>query len=126
MRYSLSHLVKDAHVPDGASDSLLPHADWERTAFILPHGPLAAGYLTGRFDCTSVSSAASTGIMDLRPERWCEAMLDAIAEPDYRKLAARCLPTIIGMNEPIGTLAEHVALDAGLPAGAAAGLSHAR
>ena len=69
-------------MPDGASDSLLPHAEWERTAFILPHGPLAAGYLTGRFDCTSVSSAASTGIMDLRSERWCEAMLDAIAEPD--------------------------------------------
>jgi xylulokinase len=116
VRYSLSHLVKDAHVPDGASDSILPKADWERTAFILPHGPLAAGYLTGRFDCTSVSSAASTGMMDLRSEQWCEAMLDAIAQPAYRKLAARCLPRIIGMNEPIGTLAEHVALDAGLPA----------
>ena len=25
-------------------------ADWERTARILPHGPLAAGYLTGNFD----------------------------------------------------------------------------
>jgi xylulokinase len=117
VRYSLSHLVKDAHVPDGTSDSLLPKSDWERTAVILPHGPLAAGYLTGRFDCTSVSSAASTGIMDLRTDRWCESMLDAIAQPEYRRLALQCLPEIVGMFEPVGAVAEHVALDAGLPAG---------
>lgn len=117
VRYSLSHLVKDAHVPEGKSESLLSKADWERTAFMLPHGPLAAGYLTGRFNCTSVSSAASTGIMDLRSQTWCRPMLDAIAQADYRALAWQCLPQIIGMNEPIGPLADHVALDAGLPAG---------
>ena len=117
IRYSLSHLVKDAHRTDGKNDSLLPKADWERTTAILPHGPLAAGYLTGRFDCTSVSSAASTGIMNLETEAWSEKMLEAIEQPEYRKLAWKCLPKIIGMNEPIGALAEHVALDAGLPAG---------
>ena len=116
VRYSLSHLVKDAHVTEGTRDSFLPRADWERTAFILPHGPLAAGYLTGRFDCTSVSSAASTGIMDLRSESWCRPMLDAIAPPEYRDLAWKCLPRIIGMLEPIGPIAEHLALDAGFPA----------
>ena len=116
VRYSLSHLVKDAHKPDGQSESLLPKSDWERTSMILPHGPLAAGYLTGRFDRTSVSSAASTGIMNLETETWCETMLDAIEQPEYRKLAWKCLPKIIGMYEPVGTLADHVALDAGIPA----------
>jgi len=117
VRYSLSHLVKDAHQPTGRADTLLPRADWERTATILPHGPLAAGYLTGRFDCTSVSSAASTGILNLATEAWRREMLDAIAEPYYRELAWKCLPRIIGMAEPIGRLAEHVALDAGFPEG---------
>src|SRR5688572_3238127 len=40
VRYSLSHLVKDDHT--------LSEADWDRFLFVLPHGPLAAGYLTGR------------------------------------------------------------------------------
>src|SRR5262249_17762300 len=53
IRYSLSHLVKD--------EATLPEADWRRTKHVLPHGPLAAGYLTGRFGVISVSSAASTG-----------------------------------------------------------------
>src|SRR5262249_39336070 len=42
IRYSLSHLVKD--------EEHLPAADWKRTYRILPHGPLAAGFLTGNFD----------------------------------------------------------------------------
>jgi sugar (pentulose or hexulose) kinase len=107
VRYSLSHLVKDEHT--------LSEADWERTDLILPHGPLAAGYLTGRFDVTSVSSAASTGIMDLRTNRWRDEMLGALASPRYRELASECLPTIIDMNEPIGPLSESVALDARWP-----------
>jgi sugar (pentulose or hexulose) kinase len=106
IRYSLSHLVKD--------EECLPRSDWERTEFILPHGALVAGYLTGRFDVVSVSSAASTGIMDLRTNRWCPAMLDALATPDYRKLAARQLPQIIDMHETVGPLAEYVALEAGV------------
>jgi sugar (pentulose or hexulose) kinase len=109
VRYSLSHLVKD--------ELMLPKLDWDRTRWILPHGPLAAGYLTGRFDCTSVSSAASTGIMDLRTNQWCRDMLDALDQPSYRELAWNNLPKIIDMNEPVGTMAEHVALDARLPAG---------
>ncbi|HTK74135.1 MAG TPA: FGGY family carbohydrate kinase, partial [Gemmataceae bacterium] len=106
IRYSLSHLLKD--------EECLPRADWERTKYMLPHGPLVAGYLTGRFDVTSVSSAASTGLMDLRTNRWCPAMLEALATPDYRTLAARQLPRIIDMNEPVGPLADHVAVEAGI------------
>ena len=59
----------------------------------LPHGPLAAGYLTGRFDCISVSSAASTGIMDLRTERSGAGRCSTRwPKPDYRELAWTSLP----------------------------------
>jgi xylulokinase len=95
-RYSLSHLVKD--------ESTLSEADWKQTKRILPHGPLAAAYLTGRFDVTSVSSAASTGMMDLRTHRWRPEMLGAIGRADYRAMAEACLPTIIDLNEPVGPL----------------------
>lgn len=107
VRYSLSHLLKD--------ESLLGESDWKKTVWMLPHGPLAAGYLTGRFDCTSISSAASTGILDLRTNRWRKEMLDALARPEYRDLAWKSLPKIIDMNEPVGPIAEHVALNANLP-----------
>src|SRR5258708_33468641 len=50
VRYSLSHLVKD--------EAHLAPADWQRTYRMLPHGALAAGYLTGNFDVVSVSAAA--------------------------------------------------------------------
>jgi xylulokinase len=109
VRYSLSHLVKD--------EATLPPADWARTRWMLPHGPLAAGYLTGRFDCTSVSSAASTGILDLRTNRWRKEMLEALEGPESREAAWQALPPLIDMAEPIGPLAEHVALDARLPGG---------
>ncbi|HVK19678.1 MAG TPA: FGGY-family carbohydrate kinase, partial [Fimbriiglobus sp.] len=109
VRYSLSHLVKDEHT--------LPEADWARTKLIVPHGPLAAGYLTGRFNCISVSSAASTGILDLRTEAWRTEMLDALAKPEYREQALAGLPRLIDMNHPVGPLAEHVALEATLPDG---------
>lgn len=107
-RYSLSHLVKD--------EALLPRNDWERTYKILSHGSLAAGYLTGRFDVSSISSAASTGIMDLAANTWCIAMLDALETREYRSLAAHQLPTIItDMCAPLGPVAEHLALEAGIP-----------
>ena len=105
VRYSLSHLVKD--------EETLSEVDWKRTKFVLGHGPLAAGYLTGRFDVTSVSAAASTGIMDLRTNRWWREMLGAIARDDYRDSAWNSLPEIVDMNRPVGPLAESVALDAG-------------
>jgi len=114
VRYSLSHLVKDAHIMPGATDSLLPLADWQRTKWMLPHGSLAAGYLTDRFGVASVSSAASTGIMDLRTDTWRKEMLDALP-PEYRELAWNSLPRIIDMDTAIGPLAEHIALEAGLP-----------
>ncbi|MBX9628336.1 MAG: xylulose kinase [Gemmataceae bacterium] len=104
VRYSLSHLVKD--------EETLPEADWERTWMILGHGPLAAGYLTGVFGTTSVSAAASTGIMDLRTNQWRREMLAAISREDYRERAWRGLPTIVDMNEPIGELIGPVTLDA--------------
>src|SRR5204862_5209827 len=40
-----------------------------------------------------------------------------LAEPAHRELAWKALPAVIDMTEPVGRLAEHVALDAGLPAG---------
>jgi sugar (pentulose or hexulose) kinase len=109
IRYTLSHLVKD--------EELLPEADWRRTARILPHGALAAGYLTGNFDVVSVSAAASTGLMNLRTARWCRPMLAALQRPDYRRLAWRQLPRIIDQTEPVGPLAFSVALEADLPRG---------
>ncbi|HVK09867.1 MAG TPA: FGGY-family carbohydrate kinase [Gemmataceae bacterium] len=110
IRYSLSHLVKD--------EETLSDKCWKETAHIVPHGPCAAGYLTGRFDVTSVSSAASTGIMDFRTNQWSEGMLGALAKPEYRDLAWKTLPAIIqDMNEPIGRLTDAVAVDAGLPLG---------
>lgn len=108
VRYSLSHLVKD--------ETCLSEDGWKRTRWVMGHGPLAAGYLTGQFGVTSVSSAASTGIMDLRTNQWRREMLGAIGRADYRDLAWPCLPKIIDMNEPVGPLAEHVALDAGIAA----------
>ena len=105
VRYSLSHLVKDEEV--------LPDADWKRTRCLLGHGPLAAAYLTGVLRVTSVSAAASTGIMDLRTNRWRPEMLAAIGREDYRESALGSLPDIVRMDEPLGPLAESVARDAG-------------
>ena len=108
-RYSLSHLVKD--------ERTLSRTEWNRTRWIQSHGSLAAGFLTGRFDCISVSSAASTGILDLRTEQWCQPMLGALLQPEHSEQAWNNLPQILKEHEPIGQLAEHVALDAGLPQG---------
>ncbi len=105
-RYTLSHLVKD--------EEILSSADWKRTVRILPHGPLSAGYLTGNFDVISISAAASTGILDLRRIRWCPQMLEALASKEYRRLARKQLPRLIDQNEPIGPLAEHLAVEVGM------------
>jgi sugar (pentulose or hexulose) kinase len=105
-RYTLSHLVKD--------EALLPVAEWERTARLLPHGALAAGYLTGNFDVVSVSAAASTGLMNLRTARWCRPMLAALEQPRLRRLAWNQLPRIVDQFEPLGPLVAHLALEAGL------------
>jgi xylulokinase len=110
IRYSLSHLVKD--------EETLSAADWERTDRILTHGALAAGFLTGNFDVTSVSCAASTGLMDLRTQSWCQPMLDALANPAHRELAWESLPRIIDQFEPVGPLAASLAVELGLDAGA--------
>jgi len=109
IRYSLSHLVKD--------EECLPEADWKRTAGILAHGALATGFLTGSFDCTSISCAASTGIMDLRTGQWRREMLDALARPDYRELAWTRLPRIAGPNELVGSLSASLALEARIDLG---------
>ena len=109
VRYSLSHLVKD--------ETALKPDDWQRTRWILPHGPLSAGYLTGRFDLISVSSAASTGIMDFRTNRWCRAMLNCLKDTAQRESAWKCLPRIVDMNEPIGSLSESIAEELDLEPG---------
>lgn len=106
IRYSLSHLVKD--------EACLGEEDWQRTWRILQHGALAAGFLTGNFEVVSVSSAASTGIMDLRTCQWCPGMLDALEKPASRKLVLQQLPRIMDQAEPVGPLAGHLALEAGL------------
>jgi sugar (pentulose or hexulose) kinase len=107
IRYSLSHLVKD--------EVKLPLADWQRTSKVLPHGALAAGYLTGNFGTCSISSAASTGIMDLRSGQWRREMLHAIANPELRELAWKQLPEILDQYVPVGSLRNALALEAGLP-----------
>jgi xylulokinase len=104
IRYTLSHLVKD--------EEYLSPADWLCTERILPHGALAAGYLTGNFAVVSVSAAASTGIMDLRTQEWCQPMLGALANPEYRELAWNQLPHIVDANEPVGPLSDSLALEA--------------
>jgi sugar (pentulose or hexulose) kinase len=106
IRYTLSHLVKD--------EETLPESDWRRTWRLLPHGALAAGYLTGNFDVVSVSAAASTGLMDLRTNRWAPAMLDCLARPEHRELALAQLPRITDQAEPVGPLADHLCLEAGV------------
>ena len=108
IRYSLSHLVKD--------EATLSLDDWQRTTRMLLHGPLAAGYLTGNFDVTSVSSAASTGIMDLRANKWRRDMLDAIADASLRKLAWKQLPKIVDHFQPVGSLADHITTEVGIDA----------
>lgn len=94
IRYSLSHLVKD--------EELLPRADWLRTLRLMPHGGLAAGYLTGNFEAVSVSAAASTGMMDLRTNQWARGMLGALENAEYRDLAWKQLPKIVSQFESIG------------------------
>jgi xylulokinase len=106
IRYTLSHLVKD--------EQCLDQGAWTRTRHILSHGSLAAGYLTGNFDTASVSTAASTGLMDLRTREWCKPMLDALTRPEYRQLAWQQLPRIVEQHEPVGHLSESMAVEAGL------------
>ncbi len=108
IRYSLSHLVKD--------EDTLAAGDWRRTARVLPHGSLAAGYLTGNFDTASVSAAASTGILDLRTREWRREMLEAVANPEYRELAWVQLPRVVDQYEPVGPLSASLALEAGVDA----------
>jgi sugar (pentulose or hexulose) kinase len=106
IRYSLSHLVKD--------EICLSKSDWRRTYRILSHGALAAGYLTGNFDVTSVSSAASTGIMDLRRNQWCPAMLNALVDPEHRRLVVEQMPRIADQYDAIGPLSQSLSLEAGI------------
>ena len=108
VRYSLSHLVKD--------EVSLKREDWERTVRILPHGPLAAGLLTGNYDVTSVSAAASTGLMDFRRGKWAYGMLKALKSAELRKMAKRQLPQIVDQFTPVGRLTADLCVAAGLPA----------
>lgn len=105
-RYSLSHLVKD--------EATLPEDAWNNTLYILAHGSLAAGYLTGHFGTSSISSAASTGLMDLRTNAWRREMLDALENPAHRAWAWKSLPIIDTDNDPIGSLSASVQADADL------------
>jgi xylulokinase len=107
IRYSLSHLVKD--------EQTLAEHDWQRTSRILSHGSLAAGYLTGNFGVTSISCAASTGIMDFRTGHWQREMLNAIECPEHREQAWQALPRIVDHFEPIGPLSASLVAEANVP-----------
>jgi sugar (pentulose or hexulose) kinase len=96
IRYSLSHLLKD--------EEHLPLEDWKRTWRVAQHGALSAGYLTGNFDAVSVSAAASTGIMNLRTNKWSRFMLGALSDPKLRQLAWKQLPPIVDADQPLGEL----------------------
>ncbi len=107
IRYALTHLVKD--------EKTLSPGKWRQTSRILPHGALAAGYLTGRFDTISVSSAASSGILDLRTQEFVQEMLNCLEKPEHRELAWRNLPEItLDMAEPVGQISEALAMEAGI------------
>src|SRR6516162_7107573 len=106
IRYTLSHLVKD--------EECLPPVDWKRTYRMLPHGPLAAGFLTGNFDVISISAAASTGIMNLRTCKWSRFMLDSLKDDKYRQLAWKQLPKIVDGSEPLGELLPSAKMFAGI------------
>jgi xylulokinase len=105
-RYTLSHLVKD--------EVSLQEEDWLRTHRILTHGPLAAGILTGNFDQTSVSAAASTGMMNLRTCKYARGMLKALRSQKHRDLVWRQLPKIAKSDQPLGRLSRHMAVEAGM------------
>jgi xylulokinase len=107
IRYTLSHLVKD--------EECLSLDEWKRTWRILSHGALAAGFLTGNFDAASVSTAASTGIMDLRTCQWSRFMLDALSDPQLRSLTWEQLPPIVEWDEPLGELLPSAKRFANLP-----------
>lgn len=110
IRYTLTHLIKD--------EVELSPGRWRKTARILPHASLAVGYLTGRFDACSISSAASTGMMDLRTGEFRRELLDCLEYESYRELAWAQMPSIIAdMNEPLGALSESLALEAGMDLG---------
>jgi sugar (pentulose or hexulose) kinase len=100
VRFSLSHLVKD--------EATLSEANWERTWRILPHGTLVSGFMTGNFDKISISSAASTGMMDLRSCKWQPKMLECLEKPEHRQMVMEQLPQIVPGNEPIGPLASWI------------------
>jgi xylulokinase len=106
IRYSLSHLVKD--------EETLGEADWIRTAKMLQHGSLAAGFLTGNYDTASLSAAASTGIMDLRTGQWRREMLNALANERHRELAWAQLPRIVDQNQSVGRLSSSLATEVGI------------
>jgi sugar (pentulose or hexulose) kinase len=106
VRYSLSHLLKD--------EATLREADWKRTWRILPHGTLVSGFMTGNFDKISISSAASTGMMDLRSCQWQPKMLDCLENAEHRQMVQEQLPTIVKGNEPIGPLASWISQGLGI------------
>ncbi|CAN5267408.1 xylulokinase [soil metagenome] len=105
-RYSLSHLLKD--------EATLTEQQWKDTVAFATHGTLAAGYLTQNFCNISISSAASTGMMDLRTNQWSEEMLGALANPQYREWVWEALPHIYDGNEPHGGISSYIAYNANL------------
>ncbi|MCI0638997.1 MAG: xylulose kinase, partial [Gemmataceae bacterium] len=70
----------------------------------------------GNFNIISVSSAASTGIMDLRTAQWREEMLGALEQEENRRLAWKQLPPIVDQFVPLGPLSASLVQEADLGA----------
>ena len=109
VRYGLSHFIKD--------ETTLSELDWKRLTIFAPHALAAGGYLTGNFERISASTAASTGLLDLRTNQWRREMLEALANPERAEIIWDLLPDIIDWSEPLGPLADYVAQDTRLSEG---------
>ena len=83
---------------------------WGQTAHVLlPHDYINY-YLTGKY-ATESSEASGTGYYDVVHKCYSERMMDAI---DPTGKLARCIPSVIPWDVPLGKISAHAASDLGL------------
>jgi sugar (pentulose or hexulose) kinase len=54
-------------------------------------------------------------MMNLVRGKWSPGMLEALADPEHRKLVRKQLPTIVPQDQPLGPLSANLAIEAGMP-----------